>query len=193
MVASQVQGSVNVIINTGCADVQANTNLTQRVLTGFALNPNVFAVVIIGLGCETVGNKELKEKIQSETSKPICSFGIQEEGGTLKTAAKAVTQARLFVQQASMQQRVPCDLGDLLLGLECGGSEATSGVAANPALGLVCDRLIDEGGSSMLSETIEFIGAEHILAKRAINKTVHNQIIQIRKEYVDHLASAGQS
>lgn len=95
-------------------------------LTGFALNPNVFAVVIIGLGCETVGHRELQQKIQSETSKPICSFGIQEEGGTLKTAAKA----RLFVQQASMQQRVPCDLGDILLGLECGGSDATSGVAA---------------------------------------------------------------
>lgn len=193
MVASQVQGSINVIINTGCADVQANTDLTQRVLTGFALNPNVFAVVIIGLGCETVGHRELHQKIQSETSKPVCSFGIQEEGGTLKTAAKAAAQARLFVQQASMQQRVPCDLGDILLGLECGGSDATSGVAANPALGLVCDRLIDEGGSSMLSETIEFIGAEHILAKRAIDKTVHNQIIQICKEYEEHLASAGQS
>jgi len=193
IVANQVQGTVNVIINTGCADVEANTDLTQRVLTGFALNPNVFGVVIIGLGCETVGHTELRQKIQKETSKPVCSFGIQEEGGTLKTAAKAVSAARELVSQASMQQRQWCDVSELLLGLECGGSDATSGLAANPALGLCCDRLIDEGASTMLSETIEFIGAEHILAKRAANKEVHDQIIGICKAYEEHLASAGQN
>ncbi|NBK22408.1 MAG: altronate dehydratase, partial [Spirochaetia bacterium] len=193
IVANQVQGTVNVIINTGCADVEANTELTQRVLTGFALNPNVFAVVIIGLGCETVGHTELRQKIQKETSKPVVSFGIQQEGGTLKTAAKAVSAARELVAQASMQQRQWCDVSELLLGLECGGSDATSGLAANPALGLCCDRLIDEGASTMLSETIEFIGAEHILARRAINKEVHDQIIGICKAYEEHLASAGQS
>ncbi|MBJ2357350.1 UxaA family hydrolase [Sphaerochaeta sp. S2] len=192
IVASQVQGSINVIINTGCADVEANTELTQRVLTGFALHPNVYAVVIIGLGCETVGHDELHKKLKAETSKPIVSFGIQEEGGTAKTIAKAVPAARALVSEASAQSRVPCPIGDLLLGLECGGSDATSGIAANPALGEVCDKLIDLGASTMLSETIEFIGAEHILANRAINKEVHNQIIQICRDYEEHLSAAGQ-
>lgn len=192
IVASQVKGSINVIINTGCADVEANTELTQRVLTGFALHPNVYAVVIIGLGCETVGHEELHKKLKAETSKPIVSFGIQEEGGTAKTIAKAVPAARALVSEASAQSRVPCPIGDLLLGLECGGSDATSGIAANPALGEVCDTLIDMGASTMLSETIEFIGAEHILADRAINKEVHNQIIQICRDYEEHLAAAGQ-
>nr|WP_319472981.1 UxaA family hydrolase [uncultured Sphaerochaeta sp.] len=192
IVASQVQGSINVIINTGCADVEANTELTQRVLTGFALHPNVYAVVIIGLGCETVGHEELLKKLEIETSKPIVSFGIQEQGGTARTIAKAVTAARALVSEASSQSRVPCPISDLLLGLECGGSDATSGIAANPALGEVCDTLIDLGASTMLSETIEFIGAEHILANRAINKEVHNQIIQICRAYEEHLAAAGQ-
>jgi altronate dehydratase large subunit len=192
IVASQVKGSINVIINTGCADVEANTELTQRVLTGFALHPNVYAVVIIGLGCETVGHEELHKKLKAEISKPIVSFGIQEEGGTAKTIAKAVPAARALVSEASAQSRVPCPISDLLLGLECGGSDATSGIAANPALGEVCDTLIDMGASTMLSETIEFIGAEHILADRAINKEVHNQIIQICRDYEEHLAAAGQ-
>ncbi|WP_321300104.1 UxaA family hydrolase [uncultured Sphaerochaeta sp.] len=192
IVASQVQGSINVIINTGCADVEANTELTQRVLSGFALHPNVYAVVIIGLGCETVGHEELRAKLETETSKPIVSFGIQEEGGTAKTIAKAVPAARALVSEASAQSRVPCPMSDLLLGLECGGSDATSGIAANPALGEVCDTLIDLGASTMLSETIEFIGAEHILANRAINKEVHNQIIQICRDYEEHLSAAGQ-
>ena len=79
VVASQVLGTKNVIINVGCSDVTANTEMTQRVLTGFALNANVFGVVVIGLGCETVGHRELAEKIRMLSDKPVVSFGIQEE------------------------------------------------------------------------------------------------------------------
>jgi len=78
IVASQVRGAVNIVFNTGCSDVAANTAMSQKVLTGFACNPNVYGVVIVGLGCETVPHKELKEKIETLTSKPIVSFGIQE-------------------------------------------------------------------------------------------------------------------
>ena len=82
IVASQVRGAVNIVFNTGCSDVAANTEMSQKVLTGFALNPNVYGVVIIGLGCETVPHAKLREKIQAKCSKPVVSFGIQEEGGT---------------------------------------------------------------------------------------------------------------
>ena len=92
VVASQVRGAVNIVFNTGCSDVAANTAMSQKVLTGFACNPNVDGVVIIGLGCETVPHKELREKIQKMTDKPVVSFGIQEEGGTLKTIEKAVPE-----------------------------------------------------------------------------------------------------
>ncbi len=94
IVASQVRGAVNIIFNTGCSDVQANTDMSQKILTGFACNPNVFGVVIIGLGCETVPHAKLRDKIKLMTSKPVVSFGIQEEGGTLKTIEKAVRAAR---------------------------------------------------------------------------------------------------
>ena len=83
IVASQVRGAVNIVFNTGCSDVAANTAMSQKVLTGFACNPNVYGVVIIGLGCETVPHAALREKIQKMTSKPVVSFGIQDEGGTL--------------------------------------------------------------------------------------------------------------
>ena len=94
IVASQVRGAVNIVFNTGCSDVAANTEMSQKVLTGFACNPNVYGVVIIGLGCETVPHNKLREKIQAMTSKPVVSFGIQNEGGTLKTIEKAVRAAR---------------------------------------------------------------------------------------------------
>ena len=71
VVASQVRGAVNIVFNTGCSDVAANTEMSQKILTGFACNPNVYGVVIIGLGCETVPHQKLREKIQAQTSKPV--------------------------------------------------------------------------------------------------------------------------
>ncbi len=192
VVASQVRGAVNIVLNTGCSDVAANTAMTQKVLTGFACNPNVYGVVILGLGCETVPHRELREKIQGMTSKPVVSFGIQDEGGTLRTIEKAVRAARDLAAEAAMQQKERCDISELLLGIECGGSDATSGIACNPAVGELSDRLIDLGASTMISESIEWIGGEHVLARRAATPEIHNQIIQVCQNYEEHLRAAGQ-
>lgn len=192
VVASQVHGSVNVINNCGCAEVKGNEDLTQRILEGFALNPNVYGTVIVGLGCENVPHAELRAKIEALTNKPVCSFGIQEEGGTVNTINKAVRAARRMAEDASQQTREPCDISELMLGIECGGSDATSGLAANPVVGMVSDQLIDLGGSSMMSETIEYIGAEHVLADRAATPEIRREIITICRDYEEHLARAGQ-
>lgn len=192
IIASQVKGAVNIIFNTGCSDVQANTDMSQKILTGFACNPNVWGVVIIGLGCETVPHNKLREKIQAMTSKPVVSFGIQEEGGTLKTIEKGVRAAREMAMQAGMQQKELFDISELYLGIECGGSDATSGIASNPATGELSDLLVDMGATTVMSESIEWIGGEHVLAKRATTPEIHNQIIQVCKDYEAHLLAAGQ-
>lgn len=192
IVASQVKGAVNIVFNTGCSDVQANTDMSQKVLTGFACNPNVYGVVIIGLGCETVGHRQLREKIQKMTSKPVVSFGIQEEGGTLKTIEKAVRAARQMAAEAAMQPKERFDISELLLGIECGGSDATSGLGSNPAVGELSDLLVDLGASTIMSESIEWIGGEHVLAKRAATPEIHNQIIEVCRAYEEHLKAAGQ-
>ena len=192
IVASQVRGAVNIVFNTGCSDVAANTAMSQKVLTGFACNPNVYGVVIIGLGCETVGHDKLREKIQNMTSKPVVSFGIQDEGGTLKTIEKAVRAAREMAAEAGMQQKELFDISELFLGIECGGSDATSGIASNPAVGELSDLLVDLGATSMMSESIEWIGGEHVVAKRAASPKIHNEIIEVCRAYEEHLKAAGQ-
>ena len=192
IVASQVRGAVNIVFNTGCSDVAANTAMSQKVLTGFACNPNVYGVVIIGLGCETVGHRQLKEKIQKMTSKPVVSFGIQDEGGTLKTIEKAVRAAREMAAEAGLVQKQLYPVSELLMGIECGGSDATSGIASNPAVGELSDLLVDMGATTMMSESIEWIGGEHVLAKRALTPAIHNQIIRVCKDYEEHLKAAGQ-
>ena len=192
IVASQVRGAVNIIFNTGCSDVAANTAMSQKVLTGFACNPNVYGVVIIGLGCETVGHDKLREKIQKMTSKPVVSFGIQDEGGTLKTIEKAVRAAREMAAEAGMQQKELFPISELFMGIECGGSDATSGIASNPAVGELSDRLVDMGATTMMSESIEWIGGEHVVAKRAATPKIHNEIIEVCRAYEEHLKAAGQ-
>ena len=192
IVASQVRGAVNIVFNTGCSDVAANTEMSQKVLTGFALNPNVYGVVIIGLGCETVPHAKLREKIQAKCSKPVVSFGIQEEGGTLKTIEKAVRAAREMAAEAGLQQKEKFPISELLLGIECGGSDATSGIASNPAVGNLSDRLVDLGASAMMSESIEWIGGEHVLARRGATLEIHDQIIRVCEDYEKHLLAAGQ-
>lgn len=192
IVASQVRGAVNIVFNTGCSDVAANTAMSQKVLTGFACNPNVYGVVIIGLGCETVPHMELRKKIQAMTSKPVVSFGIQEEGGTLKTIEKAVRAARDMAAEAAKQPKELCDISELLLGIECGGSDATSGIGSNPAVGELSDLLVDLGASTIMSESIEWIGGEHVVARRAETPELHNKIIKICEDYENHLLSAGQ-
>jgi len=97
-----------------------------------------------------------------------------------------------MVAQASEQQREPCDASDLFVAIECGGSDATSGIASNPAVGNMSDRIVDLGGTTMMSETIEFVGAEHILAKRGATPEIHDQIIRICEDYEKHLAGVGQ-
>ena len=166
--------------------------MSQKVLTGFACNPNVYGVVIIGLGCETVPHNKLREKIQSMTSKPVVSFGIQDEGGTLKTIEKAVRAARDMAAEAGMQQKELFDASEFFMGIECGGSDATSGIASNPAVGELSDLLVDMGATSMMSESIEWIGGEHVLAKRAADRKIQNEIIEVCRAYEKHLEAAGQ-
>ena len=159
---------------------------------GFACNPNVYGVVIIGLGCETVGHDKLAEKIRSMTDKPVAHFGIQDEGGTLKTIEKATRAARDMAAEAGMQQKELFNISELFMGIECGGSDATSGIASNPAVGELSDELVDLGATTMMSESIEWIGGEHVVANRAATPEIHNQIIRICKNYEEHLKAAGQ-
>ena len=176
VVASQVSGAVNIINNSGCAEVKGNEDMTQKILVGFAANPNVYGVVVIGLGCENVSHSQLRESILKVTNKPVVSFGIQEEGGTLKTIEKAVRVARQMVADASRVTREPCDISNLMLGIECGGSDATSGFGANPAVGNLSDRLVDLGGTVVFSETSEAIGAENVLRERGATKEIGDAI-----------------
>lgn len=192
IIASQVQGAVTFNNQNGCSQVHSDQQLTMDVMAGYAANPNVYGVIVVSLGCENCQNDLVVDAIKERTNKPIKTLVIQEEYGTLKTIEKAVRYAREMAQEASLLRKEEFPISELILGTECGGSDPTSGLAANPLIGELSDRLVDLGATSILSETTEFIGAEHILARRAVNEEVKEKILHIVHRYENSLKLVGE-
>jgi altronate dehydratase large subunit len=176
-VADAVPGAVCAENQVGCSQIGADRDLTAQVLAGVGANPNVWGVVIIGLGCEAVASTELRDAI-APWGKPVKAFDIQDVGGTRKAVALGVEHAREMVADAARQEREPFLLSDLMLATECGGSDAWSGVTGNPVIGAAADLLVGAGGTVILAETTELIGAEHVLAARACSPQVAEDVLR---------------
>lgn len=192
IIAQQVNGAVTFNNQNGCSQVASDQQLTMDVLAGYAANPNVYGTVIVSLGCENCQMDLVAAAIAERTNKPMKQVIIQEVGGTIKAVDIATRYAREMVEQASRLQREEFPMSELIMGTECGGSDPTSGLAANVLIGQVSDLLVADGGTSILSETTEFIGAEHILARRAVNQEVHDRILGIVHRYEAALQLVGE-
>jgi altronate dehydratase large subunit len=152
--------------------------ILSRILSGLVHHPNVGGAVIIGLGCEISNTKSLLPLIK-EAGKPIEVFNVQEDGGSLKTAKKAAAAARRILSEVSSQPRTALPWDKLLVAMECGGSDAMSGVTANVAMGAVSDWLVEKGATVIFGENTEMIGTARVLARRAKNTEVAKQIEQM--------------
>ena len=192
IIAQQVVGSVTFNNQLGCSQVASDQQFTMDVMAGYAANPNVYGTVVVSLGCENCQMDLVVEAIRARTNKPIKQVIIQEAGGTLKAVDMGVRYAKEMVEEASMLQKEEFPMSELIIGTECGGSDPTSGLAANPLIGQLSDLIVKEGGTSILSETTEFIGAEHILARRAATPEVHDRIFEIVHRYEKALRLVGE-
>ncbi|MBP1763966.1 MAG: carbohydrate hydrolase [Firmicutes bacterium] len=193
IIAGLVNGAVSFVNQGGCGEVEGNKKLTQDVLAGLAANPNVYGTILVGLGCEPNCVGDMAEIIRAKTNKPLQSLVIQDEGGTVNTISKALKLAQEMVVAASACRQEKFPMTELMLGIECGGSDATSGLIANPVMGCVSDRLVDLGGTTMFSETPEIIGAEHILARRGATPEVQQKILDICVKLEEDLRKVNQS
>ncbi len=155
--------------------------LHSRTLANLGRHPNVAAVLVVGLGCEVVKAEHLAAEI-AKSGKPVEFFNIQDVGGTRKSTARGGEIARRMLADAGKQARKPFPLDRITLGLECGGSDAFSGITANPSVGLVSDWLVDRGGTVILTEDTEMIGTSHILERRAANPEVAGKIKQMIRD-----------
>lgn len=162
----------------GCGQLGPDMRLTHETLAAYCRHPNVGAVLVVALGCEQVIAQMLAEAAR-DAGKPADIIAIQDIGGTVRTIARGREIAAGFAQTLRGTSREWCDAAQLVLSLKCGGSDYTSGLASNPALGRVADRLVELGGAAVLGEIAEIMGAEHLLAARATRPEVGQKLLRV--------------
>lgn len=158
-------------------------------LSGYASNPNIFATIFLSIGSPE--EEEIVENAQKLGLERFSNLLLPEIGSMQALQEKAIAIANQFCKEASAQARIDAPWSAIVLGLECGGSDALSGITANPALGVASDRLVELGASSVLGETTEILGAEHLLAARAIDPAVGKKIVEMVARYEDSINYEG--
>jgi altronate dehydratase large subunit len=162
----------------GCGQLGPDMRVTHQTLAAYCEHPNVGAVLVVALGCEQVIAQQLTETAR-RAGKPVETIAIQEEGGTLRTIGRGRQIAEGFAARLAHANREWAPATSLVLSLKCGGSDYTSGLASNPALGRVADRLVELGGAAVLGEIAEIMGAEHVLAARASQPEVGRKLLRV--------------
>ncbi|MGR3291060.1 MAG: UxaA family hydrolase [Paracoccaceae bacterium] len=188
-----IDGIVPIVHGTGCgmSDQNEGYELLLRTLAGYARHPNFAGILLIGLGCEVMQIPDLIGAARLREASTFRYMTIQQSGGTTATVEKGVQILQDMAQSASKLLREPASAAHLTVGLQCGGSDGYSGITANPALGQASDILVRHGGTTILAETPEIYGAEHLLTRRAVTPKVGQKLIDRIKWWEDYTARNG--
>ena len=183
-----VDGVVAFVHGTGCGMAGSGEGFEalQRVMWGYARHPNHAGVLVVGLGCEMNQIDWLLEAFGLKDGPLFHAMNIQDVAGLQKTIDIGIEKVRAMLPLANAAQREPCDASHLTVALQCGGSDAWSGITANPALGYACDLLVAQGGTGILAETPEIYGAEHLLTRRAVSEKVGRKLIDLIRWWEDY-------
>ena len=188
-----VDGVIALVHGTGCGMASKGEGFENLMRTewGYAANPNVGAALMVGLGCEVFQIGRMKEEYGIKEGDRFQSLTIQATGGTRKTIDAGLDRIRAMLPGLNDVERETCHASDLILALQCGGSDGYSGITANPALGAAADILVRNGGTAILSETPEIYGAEHLLTRRAATPEVGRKLVERIKWWEDYTARNG--
>jgi len=174
----------------GCGQLGPDMQTTHDTLRAYCGHPNVGAVIVMALGCEQVVAQQLADAAR-HAGKPVHVVAIQSEGGTIRTTERATAMAKELAAALERAPREACDVSELILSVKCGGSDYTSGLASNPALGRVADRLVALGGAAVLGEIAEIMGAEHLLAARALKPETGARLLRVINRVESEAMSLG--
>jgi len=190
-----VDGVVALSHKTGCGMRNAGDGYEAltRTINGYITHPNFGGILVIGLGCEVMQLSHVMAANGLEEGSLLRTLLIQESGGTAKTIARGLEMVREMLPVVNQAKRTPQPASKLKLALQCGGSDALSGITVNPSLGAAVDILVDQGGTAILSETPEMYGAEHLLLSRAVNDEVRDKFNSLLKWWEDYASKNGVS
>jgi altronate hydrolase len=176
----EIDGVVSFVHGTGCgmAAKGEGWDVLQRTQWGYATHPNLGASLMVGLGCEVFQIDRMKEEYGLVEGDHFQAMTIQATGGTRKTVEQGVARIKEMLPVAARAVRETRPASEIVLALQCGGSDGYSGITANPALGAAVDLLVKHGGTGVLAETPEIYGAEHLLTRRAVNQAVGEKLVE---------------
>ncbi len=188
-----IDGVVPIVHGTGCgmSGRDEGYDTLFRTLQGYARNPNFGGILLVGLGCEVMQIPDLIGAGRMRKDGNFRYMTIQQTGGTRKTVDRGLAVLREMAEVANLVRRQPSGLEHLMIGLQCGGSDGYSGITANPALGAASDLLVAQGGTTILSETPEIYGAEHLLTRRAVTPDVGRKIVERIQWWEEYTARWG--
>jgi altronate dehydratase large subunit len=176
-ITQQTKGTAPFLHQAGCGQLQPDLEIATRTLASIGQNPNLAGVLLVSLGCEGTDVDRVEQEIAA-TGKPVKKVVIQKAGATV-ALNEGLLIAQALVSEASQIKPQEFDDSHLVIGVKCGGSDTTSGLASNPAVGATGDMVVDNGGTCIFGETTEFLGAEHILARRAVSQKVADKLLKI--------------
>lgn len=190
-IARSVEGCVTFHNQNGCSQVNIDQQMTVDTLAGLAANPNIHSVLAVSLGCEGCQNDLVVDAIAKRSNKEVRTLIIQEVGGSIRAVEEGTRIARELVREASLCEREECGVDELIFGTNCGGSDTSSGLGSNPLIGEVSDWMVAQGATTVLCETPELFGGEHILARRAATPEVGEQVLKIVRDYEKYVQMFG--
>jgi len=189
-IAQKFKDAKPLLHHQGCGQLQPDVQQITRTLIGLGSNPNVGAVLLVGLGCESVALQDVYAGLKSR-GQDVSKIIIQDVGGMRKTIHQGTKLATVLSKRLAKIRREPFSFEHLVMGIKCGSSDASSGLVSNPCVGAASDQLLAEGGSVIFGETTEFFGAEHLLAQRAANRDVAAQIFKIVARMENRIRDVG--
>jgi altronate hydrolase len=189
----EIDGAVAFVHGTGCgmAAYGEGFDVLRRTQWGYATHPNLGAALMVGLGCEVFQIDRMKDEYGLVEGDHFQTMTIQATGGTRKTVAEGVARIKEMLPVAARARRETRPASEVTLALQCGGSDGYSGITANPALGVAADLLVKHGGTAVLAETPEIYGAEHLLTRRAVNRTVGEKLVARIRWWEDYTRRSG--
>ncbi len=189
-ICHQIKGTVPVTHQQGCLTVTSDLERVQQTLINMGKNPNLAAILLVSLGCESVFPSEIRDEI-AKSKKPVELINVHQLGGSIKTIAAGCEIVEQMVLDASEIHRKEFNASELVIGCKCGSSDATSGLSSNLAVGVVADVISKEGGTFLFGEVCDIMGSEQILARRAADKQAGQKIIDAVNRLIDMADSAG--
>lgn len=185
-IANSLNGAVAFTHNQGCCQLNEDLKIVARTLISLAYNPNLYGVIFVSLGCENIDVDNIVYHAK-QSGKPVSLISIWAEGGLTLSMSQGVFLGQKMILDASRIKRVEASISDLVIGLKCGASDSTSGLITNPSIGIVSDKVVERGGTTVFGEVSEFIYAENLISKRGETDDVCEEIRKLIVQTKDRI------